>query len=62
MIKSVLTYAYPAWELLKLKRMQNKFLRTTGNFLRCTPVRDLQTVFNFLYVSDQITQFCRQQA
>jgi hypothetical protein len=38
LIRSVMTYACPAWEiaadtcLLKLQRMQNKDLRTTGKF------------------------------
>jgi hypothetical protein len=47
-----MTYARPAWDLaadayiLKLLRLQNKVLRTTGNFPRCIPVRDLHTAFN----------------
>jgi hypothetical protein len=63
-----MTYACPAWELaadtyiLKLLRMQNKVLRTTGNFPRCTPVRDLQTAFNLPYVYDYITKLCQKQA
>jgi hypothetical protein len=65
LIRSVMTHAYPAWEfvadtrLLKLQRLQNKVLRTTGNFLRCTPVRDLHTAFNLPYVYDYITKLCR---
>jgi hypothetical protein len=45
-IRSVLTYACPAWEfaadshLLKLQRLQNRVLRSTGNFLRLTSVRE----------------------
>jgi hypothetical protein len=41
LIRSVTIYAYPAWELaadtylLKLQRLQNKVLRTIGNFPRC---------------------------
>jgi hypothetical protein len=56
LIRSVMAYACPAWEfaadthLLKLQRLQNKVLRTTGNFPRCTPFRDLHTVFNLPYV------------
>jgi hypothetical protein len=56
LIRSVLTYACPAWELatdtylLKLKRMQNKVLRTIGNVPRFTLVRDLHTAFNLPYV------------
>jgi hypothetical protein len=65
-----MTYACPAWELaadthlLKLQLMQNKVLRTVGNFPRCTPVRDLHTAFNLPYVYDytSITKLCRQQA
>jgi hypothetical protein len=40
LIRSVITYACPPWEfaaechLLKLQRMQNKVLRTIGNFFR----------------------------
>jgi hypothetical protein len=53
LIRTVITYA---WELatdtylLKLQRLQNKVLRTIGNFPRCTPVRDMQTAFNLPYV------------
>jgi hypothetical protein len=45
LIRSVMTYACPAWELaadtflLKLQRQQNKVLRTIGNLPRCTPGR-----------------------
>jgi hypothetical protein len=58
----------PSWELaadthlLKLQRMQNKVLRTAGNFLRCTPVRDLHTSFNLPYVYDYVRKLCRRQA
>jgi hypothetical protein len=63
-----MTYACPAWEfasdtiLSKLQRLQNKVLRTTGNFPRCIPVRDLHTAFNLPYMYDNITKLCRQQA
>jgi hypothetical protein len=52
LIKSDMTYTCPAWELaadtyfLNLQRLQNKVLRTIGNFPKCTPVRDLHTAFN----------------
>jgi hypothetical protein len=65
---SVMTYACPAWELaadtylLKLQSLQNKVLRTTGKFPRCTPVCDLHTTFNLPYIYDYITKLCRQQA
>jgi hypothetical protein len=45
LIRSVMTYACPAWKLvadtylLKLQLMQNSVLRTNANFPRCTPVR-----------------------
>jgi hypothetical protein len=50
-----MTYAYPAWEfaadnhLLKLQRLENKVLRTIGNFPRHTPVRDLYMTFEQNY-------------
>jgi hypothetical protein len=63
-----MTYACPAWEfaaeshLLKLQRLQNKVLRTTGNFPRRTSVRNMHKAFNIPYVYDYITKSCRQQA
>jgi hypothetical protein len=47
---------------LKIAGHAKKILRTFGNFVGCTPVRDLHTVFNFPYVYDYITKLCRQQA
>jgi hypothetical protein len=47
-----MTYACPARELaadiylLKLQHLQNKVLRTIGNFQRCTLVRDFHMNFN----------------
>jgi hypothetical protein len=47
LIRSVMTYACPAWEfaaechLLKLQRLQNKVLSTIGNFPKRTSVRDM---------------------
>jgi hypothetical protein len=55
LITSVMTYACPAWEfaadvhLWKLQRLQNKVLRTTGNFPNCTPVRELHMVLKVPY-------------
>jgi hypothetical protein len=63
-----MTYACPAWEfaadthLIKLQRLQNKVLRTNGNFLRRTPVREMHTAFHLPYVYDYMTKLCRQQA
>jgi hypothetical protein len=47
LIRSIMTYVCPAWKFVadnhlpKLKRLQNKVLRTIGNFPRRTPVRYL---------------------
>jgi hypothetical protein len=63
-----MTYASPAWEfatnthLIKLQRLQNKVLRTIGNFPRLTTVCDLHVSFKIPYVYDYITKLCRQQA
>jgi hypothetical protein len=62
-----MTYACPAWEfaadndLRKLQRLQNKVLRTIGNFPRHTPIRDLHMAFELPYVYDYITKLCSQQ-
>jgi hypothetical protein len=67
-IRSVMTYACTVWEfaaechLLKLQRMQNKVLRTTGNFPRRTSVHDLHEAFRIPHVYDYITKSFRQQA
>jgi hypothetical protein len=63
-----MAHAFLAWELaadkylLKLQRLQNKVLRTTGNFPRCTSVRELHTAFKLPYVYDYITKLCMKQA
>jgi hypothetical protein len=57
-----MTYAKPAWEsaavthLIKLQRLQNKVLRTIGNFPRRTPVRELHVAFNIPYAYDYVTK------
>jgi hypothetical protein len=62
-----MSYACPAWEfaaechLLKLQRLQNKVLRTIGNFPYRTSVRDMHKAFHMPYVYDYITKSCRQQ-
>jgi hypothetical protein len=67
-IRSILTYACPPWEfmadicLLKLLRLQNEVLHTTGNLRRCTPTRDFHVAFQILYLYDFVTKLCRQQA
>jgi hypothetical protein len=68
LISSVMTYPCPAWEfaavtnLLKLQRLQNNFLYTTGSLPRCTPVGDLHTAFTLPYMYDYITKLRRQQS
>jgi hypothetical protein len=63
-----MTYACPAWEfaadihLIKLQRLKNKVLRTTGNFPRRTLVREMHMAFHSPYVYDYMTKLCRQQA
>jgi hypothetical protein len=65
LIRSVTTYACPAWELaagtylLKLQCLQNKVLHTNGNFPRCTLVAH---GFQPVYAYNYITKLCRQQA
>jgi hypothetical protein len=57
-----------AWEfaedihVMKLQRLQNKVLRTIGNYPRSTPVRDLHLAFQISFIYDYITKLCRQQA
>jgi hypothetical protein len=47
-----MTYACPDWEfsaethLLKLQRLQNKILRTIGNFPKGESVRDMHAAFH----------------
>jgi hypothetical protein len=68
LIRSVITYACPAWEfaadtrLHKLKRLQNEVLRTIGNFSRRTSVREMHMAFHLTYVYSYMTKLCRQQA
>jgi hypothetical protein len=63
-----MTFACTAWEfavethLLKLQLLQNRVLRTIGNFPRNTPVRELHVAFQVPYVYDYITRLCRRQA
>jgi hypothetical protein len=63
-----MTYACPTWgfaadtHLIKLQRLQNKVLRTIGNFPRRTPVRELHKTLRISYIYDYITKLSRQQA
>jgi hypothetical protein len=47
---------------MKFQRLQNKVLRTIGNFPRRTPVRELHKVFSVPYIYDYLTELSRQQA
>jgi hypothetical protein len=47
---------------LKLQRLQNRVLRSTGNFPWRTPVRELHKAFNIPYVYDYMKKLSRQQA
>jgi hypothetical protein len=47
---------------MKLQRLQNKVLRTTGKCPRNTMIRDMHITFQISYVYDYITNLCRQQA
>jgi hypothetical protein len=57
----------PTWKfmadthILKLQRLQNKLLLTTGKFSMWTPVRNLHVAIHLLYVYDYVTKLCRQQ-
>jgi hypothetical protein len=67
LIRSMLTYACPAWEFaadsyhMKLQRLQNRVLRTVGNLLSHTPIRNLHRSFKIPYLYDDVTQLCREQ-
>jgi hypothetical protein len=67
-IRSVLTYACPAWEfaadthLLILIRLQKRVLPRCGNFPRRTPVYELHEAFSIPYIYEYITKLSRQQA
>jgi hypothetical protein len=58
-----MTYACPAWEfaadalLIKLQRLQNKVLRTIGNFPRRTPVHEMHMAFHLPYVYDCMIKY-----
>jgi hypothetical protein len=47
---------------MKLQRLQNKVLRTIGNFPRRTPIRELHKAFSIPYIYDYIKKLYRQQA
>jgi hypothetical protein len=47
---------------INLQHLQNKVLRTIGNFPNCTSVRDLHTAFNLPYVYDYKIKLCSHRA
>jgi hypothetical protein len=47
---------------LKLQRLQNRFLRYTGNICRRTPVCELHTTFRIPCFYDYINKLCREKA
>jgi hypothetical protein len=63
-----MTYACPAWKfaadthLMELQRLQNKVIRTIGNFPRRTPVREMHMAYHlpYLYEYTSIIKLCRQ--
>jgi hypothetical protein len=63
-----MTYACPTWEfaadthLMKVQRLQNRFLRVIGKLDRNTPIRDMHLAFKILYVYDYRTKLCRRPA
>jgi len=68
LVRSMLTYACPAWEfaadsyLLKSQRLQNRVLRTIGNLPRHIPIRDLHRSVKIPYLYHYVTQLCREKA
>jgi len=59
LVISVLTCACSTWHsyLLKLKRLQNKVVRTVGSLSRCIPSQDLHMAFKIPYVYDFVTNY-----
>jgi hypothetical protein len=53
-----MTYPCPTWEfaadtdVLKLQHLQNKVLRTIGEFSKCTLVYELHMAFQVPYIED----------
>jgi hypothetical protein len=45
-----------------MKRLQNKVLRTIGNFPSHTPVCKLHKAFNIPFIYEYITKLCRKEA
>jgi methionine synthase II (cobalamin-independent) len=47
---------------MKLQRLQNKVLRTIGNFPRRTPVHEFHMAFKISHIYEYITKLSREQA
>jgi hypothetical protein len=68
LIRSVMTKACPFWDfaadthLIKLQHLENKVLRTTGNFPSRIQVRELKMGFHLPYMHDYMTKLCRREA
>jgi hypothetical protein len=68
LIRPIMVYDCPTWEyavdaqLLKLQRLQNRVLCSTGNFDRSTPVLEMHVAFQIPYVYNYIIKLCRKQA
>jgi hypothetical protein len=68
-IPCIMIYVCPTWlsaadsHVLKLQRLRNRILRTTDNFSKRTPTRDLHVLaaFKIPYLYDFIIQLWRQQ-
>jgi len=67
LIRSVITYACPAWvfaadiHLLKLQLLEGKVLSDVDKLPRLTSTRALHMVFEVPYVYDYVTEICRKQ-
>jgi hypothetical protein len=63
-----MTQACSIWEfeadthLIKLQHLENKVHRSTGNFPRRPPVREMQTSFHLPYMHDYMTKLIMQEA
>jgi hypothetical protein len=68
LIRSILTYACPAWEfeaygyLLKLQRLKNEVFHTISNLPKHAQTRDLHMAMKILFLYDFVTKLCREQA
>jgi hypothetical protein len=67
LVRSIMTYVCPTWEyaadtyFLKLQRLQNRVLCTTGNLDRCIAACELHVTFKIPSVYDYVTKLCMTQ-